>query len=265
MFKIILIVLFSLPTFALNLEKDVLEKSQNLILQKDRLKAVSLIKNVINSDNLSKKQTTQALEALGVYSRIFLEEKTQLIFEHGLSLINSDLEKSIQKIQEAKQLEPLNLSVGLALSKALLLKKQCKDSYSNLESYAKIYEMDSELLELMEISLLCRLEKALLLEFLETFEKVKQAEQKKQRLLEEEAEIKPKSLNLEWIYWVLSLQAENLSRKDHEFLIQKYQKECPKKALAKEDQLKPWLFCGKQEEFQSFFAKKFKIEEKTEK
>ena len=262
MFKFVFISLLLFQSAAINLEKDILEKSQNLILQKDRLKAVTLINNILKTESLDKKQKKQAVDALGVYSRLFLEEKTQLTFEHGLSLINSDLDKAIQKIQEAKQSEPLNLTVGLALAKALLLKKQCKEAYEGLSIYVKTYELDQELLELMETAALCTLDRSLLKDFLEAYSEVHLVAEKLYRLEGKDPKVR-KALSLGWTHWFLSLNTENLSQKDHEFLIKQYQASCPKELEPKEDQLEKWLFCGQQDEFETVFAKKFKIKEKN--
>lgn len=260
---ILFIFLISFQTFPLNLEKDVLEKAQNLILQKDRLKAVSLITSVIKNNNLTKQQELKAINALNVYGRMFLEEETQLTFEHGLSLINTDLDKAHQKIQEAKQKEPLNIEVGLSYTKILLLKKQCSEAVSNLEVYLKSYEWDKSLLNWQEKAILCVADETIMKEFISS---IKQADikEQKQRLLT--ADLKSyKGISLGWVKWILDKNSENLSRKQHQYLIDLYIKNCTQKPKLKDESVEVGLFCGKQEEFQSFFAKKFKIEEKNQK
>lgn len=263
MLYIFISLIISINVHAFNLDKEVLEKSQHLILQKDRLKATSLIVNVIKNKKLSSQQNKNAHEALNLYSRIFLEEGTQLTYEHGMSLVNNDLDKAIQKIQEAQQKEPLNLSVGISIAKIMLLKKQCKEALSGMESYLKAYPFDEELFLLAETATICLFNKSSLLEFLnskvQNFKNI-QIEDKIRFLKNEKPDFN-KITQLRWLAFYLEIEKENLSQQEFELLLKKYTKLCPKELKISEDMVEPWLFCAGQLEYQNYFAKKFKVKE----
>lgn len=123
--------------------KDIIEKAYNLSLQKDRGQAMTILINALKKE--SKKSTAQKelASALEQVSKVFYSDKTQQLYELGLSLKSTDPGTALNKLQEASRLEPDNLSIEIAIGRQILSNGDCSAAaarVSKLQSMAQAVE-----------------------------------------------------------------------------------------------------------------------------
>ncbi len=88
--------------------QDIIEKAQNLILQKDRQQAMAILVKALHRESPRSVATTELKKTLNDISAVFLNDKTQQTYEMALTLRQTDLNQAQQKISEALQFEPDN-------------------------------------------------------------------------------------------------------------------------------------------------------------
>lgn len=114
--------------------KDIIEKAQNLSLQKDRMQAMGILTGA-----LKKEKKPQALKELGnaldTVAKIFYSDKAQQTYELALSLVRTDLSMAVNKLNEASRLEPDNISIETALIRANLAQNDCDGALSRINKY----------------------------------------------------------------------------------------------------------------------------------
>lgn len=114
---------------------DIIEKAQNLSLQKDRNQAVNLLINSYKKEN--KKAQPEIYEAIETIARFFYTDKSQQLYELALPSKTQDLKYNLSKLNEALKLEPDNL---LLLEAAVTLDLSNSDCSSGLAKAKKLYE-----------------------------------------------------------------------------------------------------------------------------
>jgi tetratricopeptide (TPR) repeat protein len=131
--------------------KDIISKAKNLSLQKDRLQATKILIRAAQKERGSaKKELIQTLQEL---SELFYTEKGQQLFELGQSLKFTALSTSIERYQEALQLEPSNVEVLRALTRAHLTLGACERSleFSQMLLDSNPFDEEHTLLRLQSI------------------------------------------------------------------------------------------------------------------
>ncbi len=105
--------------------KDIIEKAHNLSLQNDRPQALRIL-----SVAVKKETRPQAIAELKKVSRelsqIFLSDKSQQLYESGLSLKKIDPGEALDKIQEALKLEPENSLIVIEQARLQMMRGDCR-------------------------------------------------------------------------------------------------------------------------------------------
>lgn len=119
--------------------KDLIEKSYNLSIQKDRTQAYITLANAIKKESKKGQVPKELLVAAEEVSSVFYSDKAQQLFETAISLKNTDLTLANTKISEAQKIEPDNLLILLEQLRMQLTAGECssvfKKSGQNLETY----------------------------------------------------------------------------------------------------------------------------------
>lgn len=105
--------------------KDLIIKAQNLVLQKDRPQAVSLLAQALTQGGHSEAGIAEIKKALGSISRLFILEKAQQSYELGISLLKQDPAQASRILRSGLALEPDNLVLLLAIGRLEIAKKDC--------------------------------------------------------------------------------------------------------------------------------------------
>lgn len=130
-------VAFAAPVATSETYKDIIEKAQNLSIQKDRLQAMGILVGA-----LKKEKKAQALKELSTnletVAKIFYSDKAQQTYELALSLATSDLTMSVNKMNEAIRLEPDNISIELALIRSQLAQNDCDGASNRINKYKEM-------------------------------------------------------------------------------------------------------------------------------
>jgi hypothetical protein len=133
---------FTQLTFALKKSEsaaDIIEKAQNLSLQKERSQAVLILVNATKREIKKNPQAAKELiVALDKISSVFYSDKAQQLFELSLSLKNSDINLAINRLQEAQKMEPENLSILLEIGRNLIIKNECDQAVDHFTKYKEI-------------------------------------------------------------------------------------------------------------------------------
>ncbi len=125
--------------------KDIIEKAAHLSIQKERLSALSLLKNALKKEAKRSQGTKELQQALNDHAFIFYSEKAQQLHELALSMQTSDLNIALSKIKEATLLEPDNFSIEMAHSRILIAMGDCQKSIDRLQKYREYWTYVEEL------------------------------------------------------------------------------------------------------------------------
>ncbi len=105
--------------------KDIIEKAQNLALQKDRQQAINILSNAIKRESAKSAASHELKKTLNDISTVFFGDKAQQVFEAGVTLKRTDLSQSLQKLNESLRLEPDNFLVQVEVARLYLTKNDC--------------------------------------------------------------------------------------------------------------------------------------------
>lgn len=124
---------------------DIIEKAQNLSLQKERLQAVNLLVSAIKKE--SKKSpvaTKELIHSLERIASVFHSDKAQQLFELGISLKNTDPNMALSKLNEALKIEPDNQSIILEQNRINIMRNDCSVAAEGLLKYKEINPYSEE-------------------------------------------------------------------------------------------------------------------------
>ncbi len=135
--------------------KDIIEKSFNLSLQKERTQAANLLVNSLKKESKKGVAQKDLLNALEKVITVFYSDKAQQIYEIGISLAWTDPTLALAKLTEAAQLEPGNFSIEAAAVRAMISANNCNLAAKNLESLKEMSDPLEDLHLLEAQVLLC--------------------------------------------------------------------------------------------------------------
>lgn len=136
--------------------RDIIEKAQNLSLQKDRSQAVQLLKLAIRKESKKSVAYRELGQAIVDLSNLFLSEKSQQLYELGLSLWMSDPGMAQNKLAEALKNEPDNLMIEMALARISIAQNECAATADRLAKYKELQLYIEELRLLYGQIAICR-------------------------------------------------------------------------------------------------------------
>jgi thioredoxin-like negative regulator of GroEL len=122
--------------------KQEIKRAENLLLQKERPRAIKALTVLLENDKLGKNGSAEIKKILKEISSLFLHEKAQQNFELALNLKKTDPAQSMQKLLEAQATEPDNFKIIAEISKQKIAKKECKNIIPTLESSMAINPWD---------------------------------------------------------------------------------------------------------------------------
>lgn len=105
--------------------KDLIEKANNLSLQKDRSQAVNILVTAIRRETIGSVASREMKSALQDISGSFLGDKAQQLFELALSLRKNDLSQSAGKISEALRIEADNTTLIAESARLQIARGEC--------------------------------------------------------------------------------------------------------------------------------------------
>lgn len=135
--------------------KELVNKSQAMILQGNRSKACQILITALSKDGTKSKGFLEISKALKKCTELFILEKAQQSYEVAIANYLSDKNQSIEKFKEALSLEPLNALIIKGLLFTLLSQNECiqvKKYYTELK---KINPYDDELDTFHFLELIC--------------------------------------------------------------------------------------------------------------
>lgn len=152
--------------------KDIIQKAFSLSLQKDRIQARTVLWAALNREQQKAAHKKELSEALTKVCRVFYSERAQQNYEIALSLMPTDKELALAKLNEALRAEPENLQIELAILRVHLSNSDCGSAQKLIDKYAEQVAFDEELKLALAQTRLC-------LEDFEGFEKLLPTETKK--------------------------------------------------------------------------------------
>lgn len=129
--------------------KDIIQKAQSLILQKDRAQAVLILESSLQKETAKKSKDNIVDELKGSLfnmSRMFISDKAHGLFELGLSLLPNEPAQAQQRLDEALKIENDNLQIINQIMRIYLMKKECDNARTlfNKNKLDKRIVFDSE-------------------------------------------------------------------------------------------------------------------------
>ncbi len=121
---------------------DIIEKAQNLILQKDRQQAVNVLLAGLKQEHKNKIATSELKKKLEELGSLFLSDKAQQSYEISLSFKRKDVSQALAKINDALRIEPDNVQILTESARLLMVKGDCNGALDQiLKTYKKnIYD-----------------------------------------------------------------------------------------------------------------------------
>lgn len=113
--------------------KETIKKAEDLLLQKERAKAVKVLTTLLEQEKQNKLAQAEARKILKDINGLFLNEKAQQNYELALNLKNTDLNQALAKLNEALTWEADNFKILTEISRIKINKKDCKSTLQALE------------------------------------------------------------------------------------------------------------------------------------
>ncbi len=135
---------------------DIIQKSQNLLLQKNRLQAIDLLVKALKNEKPNSSGYNELRKNLIEISRIFISDKAQQTYEFSLSLKKTDAPQALTKINEAVRMEPENFALLFESARQNLIKNDCKAALEIGHKIQKMNPLDDELGLLMSQIKMCQ-------------------------------------------------------------------------------------------------------------
>jgi predicted Zn-dependent protease len=136
--------------------KDIIEKSYNLVLQKDRSQAISILMAALKHESKKSQAQKELALALEQVSKAFLNDKAQQLYELALSLRTADPSMSMNKLQEALRVEPENASIEVAISRASLASGDCDGAQARMVKQKELVTFDEEMRLILAQAYVCQ-------------------------------------------------------------------------------------------------------------
>lgn len=111
--------------------KDIIQKAQSLILQKDRAQAILILESSLQKETTKKSKefiVDELKSSLFNMSRLFLSDKAHGLFELALSLLPNEPVQAQQRLEEALKIENDNLQIINQMMRTHLMKKECDNA-----------------------------------------------------------------------------------------------------------------------------------------
>lgn len=105
--------------------KDIIEKSYNLSIQKNRTQAMNLLVSSIRREGKKSQAVKELMSALDEVSTAFYSEKAQQQYELALSVKATDPQLALNHLGEAAKMEPDNLTILLEQMKMQMGSGDC--------------------------------------------------------------------------------------------------------------------------------------------
>lgn len=122
--------------------RDIIDKASNLALQKDRAQAMNVLLAALKREPPNSAATQELKTALQEISVLFLNDKTQQLYELGLSLKRTDLNQAQAKIGEALRLEPDNAILLNESARIQMAKGDCNGAFESMTKQRKTNPYD---------------------------------------------------------------------------------------------------------------------------
>jgi len=135
--------------------KDLIEKAQNLILQKDRQQAIQVLLTGLKQEQKNKVAINELKKKVEELGSLFLSDKAQQLYETSLSFKRKDISQAQNKINEALRIEPDNVQIMTESSRLLILKGDCNSAQDQLSKTYKKNTYDEQILLTMAQIQLC--------------------------------------------------------------------------------------------------------------
>jgi hypothetical protein len=139
--------------------KDIIEKSYNLSLQKDRSQAVNILVNAIKQENFRSGSAieikAELKKALQQVSYIFYSDRALQAYELALSLRRTDPAQALQKMNEALRMETDNLTLVTETQRLMLIKGDCSTALDGVTKERLQNPFDENLILLLAQAQVC--------------------------------------------------------------------------------------------------------------
>lgn len=121
---------FAKAPFKSESPRDLIEKARQLLLQKERVPAISLLATAAqreskNGNAAGAKALTGALDEI---SSVFILDKAQQSYELGLSLVETDPAQALEKFEDAARMEARNFAVEVAIVRMNIVLGVCSEA-----------------------------------------------------------------------------------------------------------------------------------------
>lgn len=135
---------------------DIIEKAQNLSLQKDRTQAVNILVSAIRRESPSSPAAKEMKSVLQDISGFFEGDKAQQVYELALSLRKNDVNQAQAKIAEALRIEPDNLRLLNEAARLLVIKGDCSSAGDAMNRHRKWNPYDEQSLLVAAQAAVCQ-------------------------------------------------------------------------------------------------------------
>ncbi|MCB0347395.1 MAG: hypothetical protein KDD37_01095 [Bdellovibrionales bacterium] len=131
---ILLIFLFAFSATVQENHEDIIKKAQTLALQRDREKALQILRFSVEKENQNKAAAKKLVSSMNKIGEMLFTEKGQQLLETAESLVANDTKQAIDVYKEALKIEEGNVLIEARIARAHMLLDECDSAASQLES-----------------------------------------------------------------------------------------------------------------------------------
>ncbi|ASD65329.1 tetratricopeptide repeat protein [Bdellovibrio bacteriovorus] len=141
---------FALPAFSQTklpkseTYKDIIEKAYNLSLQRDRTQALNILSAAIQRETRPQ-AVAELKKTVSEVSNIFFSDKSQQLYETGVSLRKADVNQALDKVSEAARIEPDNFPIVIEMARLMIAKGDCKAGLETVRKQLLVVPFDEDL------------------------------------------------------------------------------------------------------------------------
>lgn len=124
---------------------DIVEKAQNLVINKDRSSAVALLNQAILKEGTKSSSGKELIKFLNQITHVFLLESTQQLYETAMSNWITNYAVALEKLNAAYKSEPENLSVISLKVRAHINTGDCSEAKNFIKKFDELNPYDEDM------------------------------------------------------------------------------------------------------------------------
>lgn len=155
MISVLFLSIFMLSAATTENHRDMIHKAENLTLQRDRSKALQILKLSLKKEEKNLQNAKEVIQSMDRIGNLFFSEKTQSIYAKGISELKQEASLSREDFKAALAMEPDQLLIIYQLGLLDLKENECAKALDWSKKGLNLHPYHNKLLSLYLQAALC--------------------------------------------------------------------------------------------------------------